>query len=82
MARGWESKSVEDQIADAEQRKLVATTPKLSVAEIEQRERIANLQMARSRLREQLSRTRSEAYQQRLQHALTEIEAQLTDNER
>lgn len=82
MARGWESKSVEDQIADAEQRKLVATTPKLSAAEIEQRERIANLQMARSRLREQLSRTRSEAYQQRLQHALTEIEAQLTDNER
>ncbi len=77
MARGWESKSVEDQIAEAEQRKLTAATPKLSAAEIEQRERIAHLQMARSRLREQLSRVRSEAHKQMLQRALAEIEAQL-----
>ncbi len=77
MARGWESKSVEDQIAEAEQRKLAATTPKLSPAEIEQRERIANLQMARSRLLEQLSRVRSAAHQQMLERALADIEAQL-----
>ena len=82
MARGWESKSVEDQIAEAEQRKLAATKPKMTTAEIEQRERIASLQMARSRLLEQLSHVRSEAYQQRLQHALIEIEAQLAANEK
>lgn len=79
MARGWESKAVEDQIAEAEQRKLAAATPKLSAAEIEQCERIANLQLARSRLREQLSRVRSEVHQQMLERALAEIEAQIND---
>ena len=77
MARGWESKSVEDQIAEAEERKRAAVAPKLSAAEIAQRERIAGLQMARSRLREQLSRARSEAHKQMLQRALADIEAQL-----
>jgi hypothetical protein len=79
MARGWESKSVEDQIAEAEQRKLAEAKPKLSAAELEQRERSANLQLARSRLREQLSRARSAAHQQMLERALAEIEAQLND---
>jgi hypothetical protein len=77
MARGWESKSVEDQIAEAEERKLAATKPKLSAAEIADREHIANLQMAQSRLREQLSRARSEAHKQMLERALADIEAQL-----
>lgn len=77
MARGWESKSVEDQIADAEEGKRASVTPKLSAEEIAQRERLANLHMARSRLREQLSRARSEAHQQRLKLALADIKAQL-----
>ena len=79
MARGWESKSVEDQIAEAEERKRAAVAPKLSAAEIVDRERIANLQLAQSRLREQLSRVRSEAHKQMLERALTDIEAQLND---
>ncbi|HEX4947499.1 MAG TPA: hypothetical protein VFZ34_12580 [Blastocatellia bacterium] len=79
MARGWESKYVEDQIAEAEERKRTAAAPKLSAAEIADRERIANLQLARSRLREQLSRARSEAHKQMLERALAEIEAQLND---
>ncbi len=79
MARGWESKSVEDQIAEAEERKRAAAAPKLSATEIAQREQIANLQLALSRLREQLSRARSETHQQRLKLALADIEAQLND---
>jgi hypothetical protein len=77
MARGWESKSVEDQIAEAEQRKLAAAAPRLSAEEIAQRERIANLQLALARLREQISRARSEVHKQMLERALTDIEAQL-----
>lgn len=77
MARGWESKSVEDQIAEAEERKLTAATPKLSTTEIAERDRLANLQMARARLREQISRARSEAHKQRLKLAIADIEAQL-----
>ncbi len=77
MARGWESKSVEDQIAKAEERKRAAVAPKLSAKEIAQREQIANLQLALSRLREQLSRARSDAHKQMLERALTEVEAQL-----
>lgn len=79
MARGWESKSVEDQIAEAEERKRVATAPRLSATELVQRERIANIQLAQSRLREQLSRARSEAYKQSLARALADLEAQLND---
>ena len=79
MARGWESKSVEDQMADTEERKLAATTPKWSVVEIEKRERVMALQLSRSHLLEQLGRVRSEAHKQMLQRALVEIEAQLAD---
>lgn len=77
MARGWESKSVEDQIAEAEERKRTAASPKLSAAEQVERERIAGLQMARSRLLEQLRRVRSEAHQQMLKRALADVESQL-----
>ena len=79
MARGWESKSVEDQIAEAEERKRATAAPKLSATEMADRERSANLQLARSRLREQLSRARSEAHKQMLERALADIEAQLSD---
>lgn len=78
MARGWESKSVEDQIAAAEERKLIATTPKWSVGEIERRERVTALQLSRSHLLEQMERARSDAHRQMLQRALAEIEAQLS----
>ena len=66
MARGWESKSVEDQIADTEERKLAATTPKWSAVEIEKRQRVTTLQLSRSQLVEQLGRARSEAHKQML----------------
>lgn len=81
MARGWESKSVEDQMAEAEARKLAATTPKLSATEIERREKITALQLSRSHLLEQLSRVRSEAHKQMLERALADIEAQLAQHE-
>ena len=77
MARGWESKSVEDQMADTEERKLAATTPQWSAVEIEKREQVTALQLSRSHLREQLGRARSEAHKQMLQRALTEIEGRL-----
>ena len=79
MARGWESKSVEDQIAEAEERKRVAAAPKLSAQEIADRERVANLQLAQARLRDQLSRARSAVHKQMLERALAEIEAQFND---
>ncbi|MFN7931493.1 MAG: hypothetical protein U0Y68_26900 [Blastocatellia bacterium] len=81
MARGWESKSVEDQMAEAEARKLTAATPKLSAAEIERRDKVAALQLSRSHLLEQLTRVRSAAHQQMLERALAEIEAQLAAHE-
>lgn len=81
MARGWESKAVEDQMAEAEARKLAAATPKLSATEIARREKIAALQLSRSHLLEQLSRVRSEAHKQMLERALADIEAQLAQHE-
>ncbi|MBS1807925.1 MAG: hypothetical protein JST84_07020 [Acidobacteria bacterium] len=78
MARGWESKSVEDQIAEAEERKLAVAAPKLPAKEIERREKLTALQLSRSHLLEQLSRVRSDMHKQMLERALSEIEAQIT----
>ncbi len=72
MARGWESKSVEDQIAEMEARKQAASAPKLSVQEIAKRERMASLHLTRSRLQEQLSRARSAAHKTMLQRSLAD----------
>jgi hypothetical protein len=79
MARGWESKAVEEQIAEAEQRKQDEAKRKLSAAEIEQRERLMALQLSRSHLAEQIARARSEAHKQMLERALADIEAQLAN---
>lgn len=79
MARGWESKSVEEQIAEAEQRKQAEAKRKFSAAEIQQRERLTALQLSRSHILEQIARARSEAHKQMLERALADIETQIAD---
>ena len=77
MARGWESKSVEDQIAEAEQRRQDEAKRKLSAADIQRQERLTALQLSRSHLVEQIARARSEAHKHMLERALADIEAQI-----
>jgi hypothetical protein len=77
MARGWESKSVEDQIEEA-RRSQGAYEGRAQTPEERARERkVESLKLERSRLTEQLKRARSEAYQRMIRQSLEAIEEEI-----
>lgn len=77
MARGWESKAVEDQIQEAAQVQVAVETPAGSAEAFEKQHKLGNLQLIRSQLLEQLSRARSVSHRQMLHQSLREIEEQI-----
>jgi len=78
MARGWESKAVEDQQAEAVRKAEQSYFKPLSAAELAQHERLESLRLAQSQLREQLARARSEVQRQRWASALRQLEVEIT----
>jgi len=77
MARGWESKSVEDQIEEA-RRSQGVSEDRVQSPEAKERElKIESLKLERSRLTEQLNRARSEAYQRMIRQSLEAIEKEI-----
>lgn len=76
MARGWESKSVEDQLEERERAKLEAGAP-VSTEAPEHRHRRETLQLARSRLLEQIEAVRSDAHRQMLEQSLVAVQKEL-----
>lgn len=78
MARGWESKSVEDQQEERERAKREAVRPR-STESPETRHKRESLQLMRSRLIEQVASSRSDAHRQMLEHSLQAVEAELAD---
>jgi hypothetical protein len=82
MARGWESKSVADQIEGAEER--AARSRGDSTVSQEDRERaarIASLKMSRSRILDQLDKASRPAHRDMLSKALRSLERQLEELE-
>jgi hypothetical protein len=79
MARGWESKSVEDQIEEARRSQELEDSEDhvLAPEERERGRKIESLKLERSRLIEQLSRARSDAYQRMIRQSLKAIEEEL-----
>ena len=77
MARGWESKAVEDQLEEAARARETAARPVLTPELIERQQRRESLSLLRSRLLDQLQKAHSEAQRQRLKQTLAELEAQL-----
>ena len=78
MARGWESKSVEDQMEEARRSQ---DEPEWRVQSPEERERqrkVESLKLERSRLLEQLERARSETHQRMIKQSLKAIEEEIT----
>ena len=76
MARGWESKSVEQQQADAvseRARKRIQLTPE----EIEAQRRLETLELSRRTILQQLEHASNPRYQEMLQAALKELEGQI-----
>ncbi len=77
MARGWESKAVEDQLEDlVRARQEVAAVPKSreSIAIQQKRE---TMLLQRSRLLEQVQTARSDAHRQMIERSLQAIDAEL-----
>lgn len=77
MARGWESKAVEDQMEEARRLQGERAAPVQSPEMIERERQIESLRLARSRLAEQLNRARSETYREMIQQSLRAIEEEI-----
>ena len=79
MARGWESKSVEAQIEEGNQRPdQVPASPK-SADDRELELRLKSLRLSRSRLLDQLERARHLAHREVLQNGLRAIEREIEE---
>ena len=74
MARGWESKSVADQVEDAEHRSDKMQREVQSGINRKIADRIETLRQSKSRILQQLDRAANPAYRTTLSVALKEIE--------
>jgi hypothetical protein len=82
MARGWESKAVEDQIEQANERALrQQSLENLSPEERARRERLESLRLSRARTLTQLESATRPAHQQMLQRTLRALEAEMEELE-
>ena len=75
MARGWESKSVEAQMEEAES--ASAAKPRLSPQEVETRQKRETLELTKKKVQADLGRASDERHRQMLTRSLEEIETQL-----
>jgi hypothetical protein len=78
MARGWESKSVEDQIEEARRSQDESKGRHQSPEDRERERKVENLKLERSRLTELLERARSEAHRRMIRQSLQAIEEEIT----
>lgn len=76
MARGWESKAVEDQIAASEERKS-AMKRALTPEEIARESQRQGLLLSRAKIAGDLDRARDERHRAILQQALEYIDSQI-----
>lgn len=81
MARGWESKSVEDQIEIARADRALPAEPILTAGELEVRTRRQSLELARTQILSRIESTRDERYLAQLRLALAHLDGQLASLE-
>jgi hypothetical protein len=77
MARGWESKSVEDQIGAAEAERELRNRQQLSTEEREQSEHHQSLLLSRSLILARMKAARDPRYRAQLKVALEQLDEQL-----
>ncbi|HEY4052669.1 MAG TPA: hypothetical protein VGL74_02940 [Terriglobales bacterium] len=75
MARGWESKSVEQQQEEASSN--VVKGPRLTPEQIAEQQRRGGLELSRNRIAQQLEAATNPRHRQMLEAALKELEKQL-----
>jgi hypothetical protein len=81
MARGWESKSVEDQIAEKRDNARSGPDVPLTAKEIEKIERVRSLKNSLAYIEQQIAASRSERHRTQLEQARLDIAKQLTELE-
>jgi len=81
MARGWESKSVEDQIDAAKADRDAQIKPRLTPQQREQRELKQSLVLSRTQTLRRLNAATNDRYRAQLQSALDHLDAQLAQIE-
>lgn len=79
MARGWESKSVEDQVADAEAAKDDRAKRHLSEQERVKETERQSLMMSRTQIIGRLNRATNPRYRTQLEAALRDLEKKLAE---
>lgn len=79
MARGWESKSVDDQIAAREETQVLA--PEMTADERTRRARRETLAMARARALQDLQHACDRRHRALLEQTIRHLDAQLRDLE-
>jgi hypothetical protein len=78
MARGWESKSVEDQVAAAEAEKLTRSKPATTPAERERQTRREGLLLSRAKLLRDLESASDARYRAMLEQAVAHLDDEIS----
>ena len=78
MARGWESKSVEDQISQWQAEAFASKTKTLSPLEMKKHARRQCLLLARTRTITALETSRDAGYREMLEGALRDLDSELS----
>ena len=82
MARGWESKAVADQIEEGKQSRVPAgEATAITPEERARRDRIASLELSRSRLLAQLERAKLPGHREVLLNGLKAIEKEMDEGQ-
>ncbi len=81
MARGWESKSVEEQIGAAEAERDAQAERQTSPQQRQQGERRQSLLLSRAQILGRLKLARNDRYRAQLESALKHVESQLKEGE-
>ena len=77
MARGWESKSVEDQIDSFDRERRTATRPGVSASEAERLRRREALALSRRRVSRELESSTNERYREYLRLSLQALDQEM-----
>ena len=78
MARGWESKAVENQVQEFESKENRAQKRQLTQTQVEIRRQKEILLLSRARVEKQLQSIQDARYREQLSRALADLDAQLS----
>lgn len=81
MAKGWESKSVEDQIQENQTTDKESRKKQLTAQQMETHRRREVLLLSRARVEKELNSSQNARYKEQLTRALSDLDAQLSQLE-